>query len=91
MGKQLDKQETVTDGRFVSSKSVDDDFNYDVNLRPRGFDEYIGQDRVREVLHVAIPNPEHAPYGIAARHLSFMSDPAGNYGTIPVSRLEHRR
>jgi Holliday junction DNA helicase RuvB len=54
MGKQLDKQETVTDGRFVSSKSVDEDFNYDVNLRPRGFDEYIGQDQVKENLKVAI-------------------------------------
>jgi Holliday junction DNA helicase RuvB len=42
------------DGRPISPRSLDDDFNYDANLRPRGFDEYIGQDQVKENLKVAI-------------------------------------
>ncbi|MCC7186333.1 MAG: Holliday junction branch migration DNA helicase RuvB [Acidobacteria bacterium] len=33
---------------------VDDDAQYDAGLRPRTLDEYIGQDRVRENLHVSI-------------------------------------
>ena len=33
---------------------VEDDANYDVNLRPRGFDEYVGQEQVKENLKVAI-------------------------------------
>src|SRR4029453_15220808 len=40
--------------RPVASKLVEDDVNYDVNLRPRGFDEYVGQDQVKENLKVAI-------------------------------------
>ncbi|TMB68558.1 MAG: AAA family ATPase, partial [Deltaproteobacteria bacterium] len=42
------------DARSVSPKSADDDLNYEINLRPRGFDEYIGQEQVKENLRVAI-------------------------------------
>ena len=40
--------------RPVAPKLVEDDVNYDVNLRPRGFDEYVGQEQVKENLKVAI-------------------------------------
>jgi Holliday junction DNA helicase RuvB len=40
--------------RIVTSVPVDDDAQYDVGLRPRALDEYIGQDRVRENLQVSI-------------------------------------
>jgi Holliday junction DNA helicase RuvB len=50
----LDKKEAAGDSRAVSAKTSDEDFNYDINLRPRGFDEYIGQDQVKENLKVAI-------------------------------------
>ena len=40
--------------RPVAAKLVEDDVNYDVNLRPRGFDEYVGQEQVKENLKVAI-------------------------------------
>ena len=33
--------------RPVAPKLVEDDANYDVNLRPRGFDEYVGQEQVK--------------------------------------------
>src|SRR2546428_8436274 len=49
-----DKKEAVMDARSVSPKSADDDLNYEINLRPRGFDEYIGQEQVKENLRVAI-------------------------------------
>ena len=40
--------------RLVTPTRADDDAQYEVGLRPRTLDEYIGQDRVRENLHVSI-------------------------------------
>src|ERR671923_758447 len=54
MVERLDKTEAVMNPRPVSPKSTDDDLNYEINLRPRGFDEYIGQEQVKENLKVAI-------------------------------------
>ncbi len=39
---------------LVTATPQDDDSQYDAGLRPRSLDEYIGQDRVRENLHVSI-------------------------------------
>jgi len=44
----------VTDDRLISTAAIDDDVQYDAGLRPRSLNEYIGQDRVREQLQVAI-------------------------------------
>ncbi|HEY2433849.1 MAG TPA: Holliday junction branch migration DNA helicase RuvB [Vicinamibacterales bacterium] len=44
----------MSEDRVISASAVDDDVQYDASLRPRTLDEYIGQDRVREQLHVAI-------------------------------------
>jgi Holliday junction DNA helicase RuvB len=44
----------VTDDRLVTSARGDEDAQYEAGLRPRLLDEYIGQDRIRENLHVAI-------------------------------------
>ncbi|MCC7181863.1 MAG: Holliday junction branch migration DNA helicase RuvB [Acidobacteria bacterium] len=44
----------MTDPRLVSPARVDDDAQYEAGLRPRRLDDYIGQDRVRENLHVSI-------------------------------------
>jgi Holliday junction DNA helicase RuvB len=44
----------VSEDRLVSSTALADDAQYEAGLRPRRLDEYIGQDRVRENLHVAI-------------------------------------
>jgi Holliday junction DNA helicase RuvB len=40
--------------RLVTASRVDEDTQYEVGLRPRTLDDYIGQDRLRENLHVAI-------------------------------------
>jgi len=40
--------------RLVTATRVDEDAQYEAGLRPRLLDEYIGQDRVREQLQVAI-------------------------------------
>ncbi|HEX7136722.1 MAG TPA: AAA family ATPase, partial [Vicinamibacterales bacterium] len=40
--------------RLVTGTRVDEDAQYEAGLRPRKLDEYIGQDRVRENLQVAI-------------------------------------
>src|SRR6266496_4349433 len=40
--------------RLVTAARVDEDAQYEAGLRPRVLDEYIGQDRVRENLQVAI-------------------------------------
>src|SRR5262252_911566 len=42
------------DDRLVTAVRVDEDAQYEAGLRPRLLDEYIGQDRIRENLHVAI-------------------------------------
>jgi Holliday junction DNA helicase RuvB len=44
----------VPDDRIVGAASQEDDVRFDAGLRPRSLDEYIGQDRVREQLQVAI-------------------------------------
>ena len=44
----------MTDDRLVNASAVDDDVQYEAGLRPRTLDDYIGQDRVREQLQVAI-------------------------------------
>src|SRR6059036_3041637 len=42
------------DPRIVTAARVDEDAQYEVGLRPRRLDDYIGQDRVRANLQVAI-------------------------------------
>jgi Holliday junction DNA helicase RuvB len=44
----------MSDHRLVTAARVDEDAQNEAGLRPRVLDEYIGQDRVRENLHVAI-------------------------------------
>jgi Holliday junction DNA helicase RuvB len=43
----------MTDPRIMTAARVDED-GQDEGLRPRRLDDYIGQDRIREQLHVAI-------------------------------------
>lgn len=38
----------------ISAKRTEEDLKYEVNLRPRGFAEYVGQEQVKENLEVAI-------------------------------------
>src|SRR5215813_9095235 len=40
--------------RLITAGRADEDAQYEAGLRPRRLDEYIGQDRIRENLHVAI-------------------------------------
>lgn len=42
------------DSRQVSPKRTEEDLKYEANLRPRSFDEYVGQDPIKENLKVAI-------------------------------------
>jgi holliday junction DNA helicase RuvB len=44
----------MSDPRVVTAVRADEDAQYEVGLRPRTLDEYIGQDHVRENLQVAI-------------------------------------
>src|SRR2546426_10467393 len=49
----------MTDPRIVTAARVDEAAQYEAGLRPRRLDEYIGQDRVRENLQVAIAAAKH--------------------------------
>ena len=53
---QADDPRSMTDdaSRLVSAGRADDDRQYEAGLRPRSINEYIGQDRIRDNLHVAI-------------------------------------
>ena len=44
----------MVDNRLIAGARGDDDAQYEVGLRPRTLDEYIGQDRVRQILEVSI-------------------------------------
>jgi holliday junction DNA helicase RuvB len=44
---------------MVTAARVDEDAQYEAGLRPRLLDEYIGQDRIRENLQVAIAAAKH--------------------------------
>ena len=44
----------MPDDRLVTAARVDDDVQFENGLRPRTLGDYIGQDRLRENLHVAI-------------------------------------
>lgn len=42
------------DGRLVSAAAREEDFDIEVNLRPRRLDEYIGQQKVKETIDIFI-------------------------------------
>lgn len=42
------------DSRSLTPARTEDDLNYEANLRPRGFEDYVGQEQVKENLKVAI-------------------------------------
>jgi holliday junction DNA helicase RuvB len=44
----------MTDPRLVTPARAEEDSQYEAGLRPRTLDDYVGQDRVRENLQVAI-------------------------------------
>jgi Holliday junction DNA helicase RuvB len=44
----------LTESRIITPSRADEDTQYEAGLRPRTLDDYVGQDRVRENLQVAI-------------------------------------
>ena len=44
----------MTDDRLLTASKADDDVQYEAGLRPRTLNDYIGQERIRENLHVSI-------------------------------------
>jgi Holliday junction DNA helicase RuvB len=44
----------MPDDRLLTAARADEDVQYEAGLRPRTLDDYIGQERVRENLHVSI-------------------------------------
>jgi holliday junction DNA helicase RuvB len=77
---------------MITAARVDDDAQYEAGLRPRRLDDYIGQDRIRENLHVAIAAARqrgepldhvllHGPPGLGKTTLAFI---IGNEMGVPV-------
>src|SRR6185436_11705227 len=73
----------MTDPRVITAARAEDDAQYEVGLRPRVLDEYIGQDRVRENLQVAIAAAQlraepldhvllHGPPGLGKTTLAYV-------------------
>jgi Holliday junction DNA helicase RuvB len=82
----------VTDDRLISPARVEEDAQDEAGLRPRRLDEYIGQDRVRENLVVAIAAARqrsepldhvllHGPPGLGKTTLAYV---IGNEMGVPV-------
>jgi holliday junction DNA helicase RuvB len=42
------------ESRSITPARTEEDLRFEINLRPRGFDEYVGQEQVKENLKVAI-------------------------------------
>ncbi len=63
----------VTDPRLVSARPLDDDARFDVSLRPRRLDEYVGQPQVVANLRVAIEAARSR--GEALDHVLFFGPP----------------
>lgn len=61
------------DERLIAAAKADEDAQYEAGLRPRALDEYIGQDRVRENLHVSIAAALHR--GEALDHVLLYGPP----------------
>jgi len=68
---------------MLSGTKLDEDLSFDVSLRPRGFDEYVGQDAVKENLKVAIAAAQarrdvldhilfHGPPGLGKTSLAYI-------------------
>ena len=68
---------------MMDGHRVDEDLSYEVNLRPRGFDEYVGQEQVKENLKVAIAAAKgrgdvldhilfHGPPGLGKTSLAYV-------------------
>ena len=82
----------MSDDRLVTAVRVDEDAQYEAGLRPRLLDEYIGQDRIRENLQVAIAAAKqrhepldhvllHGPPGLGKTTLAYV---IGNEMGVPV-------
>src|SRR2546423_2205871 len=82
----------MPDPRIVTAARVDEDAQYEAGLRPRVLDDYIGQDRVRENLQVAIAAAKqrgesldhvllHGPPGLGKTTLAHV---IGNEMGVPV-------
>ncbi len=78
--------------RLVNAVRADEDVQYEVGLRPRVLDEYIGQDRIRENLSVSITAARqrgealdhvllYGPPGLGKTTLAFV---IGNEMRVPV-------
>lgn len=50
----------MEDQRFVTAEERTEDFDLESTLRPRRFDEYIGQEKVRENLRIFIDAARNA-------------------------------
>jgi Holliday junction DNA helicase RuvB len=68
---------------MISGTKIDEDLTFEINLRPRGFDEYVGQESVKENLRVAITAAQarhdvldhilfHGPPGLGKTSLAYI-------------------
>ena len=63
----------MTEGRVLRRAADPDERQYEAGLRPRSLDEYIGQERIRENLHVSIEAARHR--GEALDHVLLYGPP----------------
>src|ERR1044072_7903216 len=58
---------------MLSGAKIDEDLTFEINLRPRGFDEYVGQDAVKE--NLAVPSTGGRGRRYVLDHILFHGPP----------------
>lgn len=67
----------------ISAKTTEDDLRFEIGLRPRGFEEYVGQEKIKENLKIAITAAQgrndvldhflfHGPPGLGKTSLAYI-------------------
>src|SRR3954451_25116562 len=88
----------MPDDRIVTAAQAEDDAQYEVGLRPRTLDDYIGQERVRANLQVSIAAARQRSealdhvllYGPPGRRKTTLADVMGSERGAPVRATSGR-
>ena len=78
----------MTSDRVLSAKPQSDELNVEATLRPRRLDEYIGQERIKDNLRIAIAAAQKR--GEPLDHVLLYGPPGLGKTTLEIGRASCR-